>query len=172
MPAPPPTGRRLARLLWPAMIAWAALVAVRAAAELAQDDVVPGLTRTWHPPYRAPLGDVIDPRPVPALLAEIRDRYAPHVTTEAPPDPTEPAAWPAALAALGLRAEPFIADRWTGAPPRLRVPPKGPPLLLIGLLGVDPIAVVPGLGVVRVPEGALPPAALDLALVGAREEPW
>lgn len=168
--SPPPTGRRLARALWPAMIAWAAFVAARAAAELADDPIITGLTRTWRPPYRAPLGDVIDPRPVPSLLAEITARYAPG--RAAPPDPTDPTAWPAALATLGLRAEPFTADHWTGAPPRLRVPAAGPPQLLIGLLGVDPIAVVPGLGVVRVPEGTLPPAIVDLALTGAREPPW
>lgn len=152
------------------MLAWAALVVLRAADELAHDDTVTGLHRRFAPPYDAPVGHVIDPRPVPSLLAEITARYAPG--RDAPPDPTDPAGWPEALAAIGLRAEPFTADRWTGAPPRLRVPAQGPPHLLIGLFGVDPIAVWPGLGVVRVPDGALPPAALDLALVGAREPPW
>lgn len=152
------------------MLAYAGVVVAHAAAELADDDVVVGLHRTWHPAYRAPVGYVLDPRPVPALIAEVAARYAPAATP--PADDPAPADWPAALGALGLHPAPFTAPHWTGAPPRLRVPAHGPPYLLIGLFGVDPIAVFPGLGVVRVPEGALPPADVDLALVGAREPPW
>ena len=165
------TGRRLAWVLWPAMALWAAVVVGRAARELAEVDVVVGLRRTWQAPVQAAEGFVLDPRPVPSLLVEIAARYAPAagpgLSTDPPAD-----GWISALAAIGLPAEPFTADRWTGAPPRLRVTADGTPHLLIGLLGLDPIAVWPGRGVLRIDEGALPPAVIDLALIGAREPPW
>lgn len=153
------------------MLLWAAVVVGRAARELAEVDVVVGLRRTWQAPYPAAEGFVLDPRPVPSLLAEIAARYAPAAHPPLPPDPAADA-WIPALAAMGIPAEPFTADRWTGAPPRLRVTADGTPHLLIGLLGLDPIAVWPGRGVIRINEGALPPAVIDLALIGAREAPW
>lgn len=168
----------LARILWPAVIIWAALVTTRAATELTAAEPVTGLTRTWDPPHDAPPGHVLDPRPIPRLLDEIRARYAPArppITTPDPaPDPTG-RAWTPALTALGLTPTPYTRDDWPGAPPRLRLPPPdsdAPPHLLIGLIGLDPVVAWPGLGVVRVPRDRLPPAAHDLALTGAREQPW
>lgn len=171
-----PTGRRLARALWPVMIAWMALVAWRAHAELTADYVVEGLFRSYRSPHPVVFGGteaaVVDPRPEATLRAELIRRYAPESGLDpAGPDPVDEAGWRALLAALGLDAKPHTADVWPGAPPRLRLGEAGPHLL-IGLFGVDPVAVVPGVGVVRIPEGALPPATLDLALPGARERPW
>lgn len=167
-------GRRLALVLWPIVIIWAALVIARAAAELTAAEPVTGLTRTWDPPYDAAAGHVLDPRPIPALLDEIRARYAPAHPPNDAPDPAG-SAWTPALTALGLTPTPYLRDDWPGAPPRLRLPTPGsdaPPHLLIGLIGLDPVVAWPGLGVVRVPRDRLPPAAHDLALPGARERPW
>lgn len=170
--------RRLAWLLWPLVILWAALVITRAAAELTAAEPVTGLTRTWDPPYDASAGHVIDPRPMPRLLDEIRARYAPAHPPIDTPDPAVDApasAWTSALTALGLTPTPYTRDDWPGAPPRLRLPgpdSDAPPHLLIGLIGLDPVVAWPGLGVLRIPRDRLPPAAHDLALTGAREQPW
>ncbi len=165
------TGRRTARILWPLMLLWVGAVAVRAHSELTDDYTVEGLYRSYHSPYAAPLGAVVDPRPALSLPAEIHARYAPDHPPPRGPAPADAAGWTALLDGLGLETRPHTADRWTGAPPRLRLTADGPQLL-IGLFGVDPVALVPGVGVVRIPEGALPPAAVDLALIGAREPPW
>lgn len=164
------TGRRVARILWPLMLVWAALLSARAYGELNDDYVVAGLYRTYRSPYRVALGAVIDPRPALRLGAEIRARYAPDGALPAV-DPSDAAGWTALIEGLGLRAQPFVGGHWGGAPPRLRITADGPQLL-IGLFGVDPVALVPGLGVVRIAEGELPPATVDLALVGAKEPPW
>ncbi len=168
---PPRSGRLGWTLLWALMIAWVIGLTVRAHGELAAEYTVEGLFRSYHSPYETALGAVVDPRPALALPAEIQRRYAPDAPAPGDAPPTDAAGWTALLDGLGLNARPFTADRWTGAPPRLRLGPDGP-LLLIGLFGVDPVALVPGVGVVRIPEGALPPATVDLALVGAREPPW
>lgn len=165
------TGRRTARILWRLMLIWAGAVATRAYGELNEDYTVEGLFRSYHSPYTTPLGAVVDPRPALSLPAEIRDRYAPDHPPPYGPAPTDAASWAALLDGLGLETRPHTADRWTGAPPRLRLTADGPQLL-IGLFGVDPVALVPEVGVVRIPEDALPPATVDLALVGAREPPW
>lgn len=157
--------------LWAALALWTALVVTRAATELTATETVTGLTRTWAPPHDSPIGHVLDPRPIPSLLAELRDRYAP----DAPAPRGDPTVWAPALAALGLDAAPYTGDAWPGTPPRLRLPAPGdaaPPHLLIGTIGLDPVVVWPGLGVVRVPRDRLPPASVDLALRGAREAPW
>jgi len=161
------TGRTLGRILWPLMIAWAAFVAWRAYGELNADYTVDGLFRTYRAPYDSAMGSVIDPRPQLDLSAEIARRYAPDLNpTDA--SPTDEATWRTALGNLGLTvAEHDPAATWTGAPPRLRLTADGPHLL-IGLFGVDLVALVPGVGVVRIPEGRLPPATVDLALVGAQ----
>lgn len=171
MPADRPTGTRLARILWPLMVAWVIWLGVRAHGELKADYTVEGLFRSYYSPYEAPLGAVIDPRPDLGLPAELQRRYAPDMPPPGGISPTDAADWTALVERLGLAAEPFTADRWTGAPPRLRLTADGPQLL-IGLFGIDPVALVPGVGVVRIPEGALPPATADLALTGARERPW
>lgn len=167
----PPQGTLLAWVLWPLMLGWVVWLGVRAHGELRADYTVEGLFRSYHSPYETAVGAVVDPRPALSLPLEIQRRYAP----DRPPPPADPpgdaAGWSALLGELGLMAQPFSDDRWTGAPPRLRLGPDGP-LLLIGLFGVDPVALVPGVGVVRIPEGALPPAEVDLALIGAREPPW
>lgn len=146
------SGRRLARLLWPALALYAALVSWRAHGELTQDDVVRGLFRTYLPPQRLAIGWLFDARPG-DLAAEIDARLG---TRGPPPADQTPAAWRAALEARGFTVE---ASSGHGAgEPRL-VFVEGGPWLITGRAEQRPIAFDPRRGMLLVEEGAIPPEA-------------
>ncbi len=167
------TGRRLAALLTPALLAWAAGRAWLGHAELRSHAPVRGLFRAYLPPHVEIGGDealsltVIDPRPG-DLLTEIRDRYRPGAPLPDPPRADTPEAWASALVALGLPAKP-TTEPWNGADPRLYLGPAGP-WLLTGVFGRQPVFFDPARGVVLSPTD-LPPAP-TLQLTGVREAPW
>ncbi len=167
MTAGPPTGRRLAWILAPLLLAFAGARAWAGYHELRRQYVVEGLFRTYQPPY--PDGDawVIDPRPG-DLWTEVHDRYRPGVPLPPPPASATPEAWTLALTVLDLPAHP-APDTWSGAEPRVWFGPGGP-WLLTGVFGRQPVFFDPARGVVMAAERL--PDAPAIELTGIRENPW
>lgn len=123
-PASARTGRRLAWLLWPTLIAYVALVAWRAHGELNANAEVVGLFRTWRPPQTLPIGQIFDPR-TGALATEIDARFK----TRGPrPQDDAISAWRSALAARGL--QPVDARGPGDGEPRVVFMPSGPWLIV------------------------------------------
>lgn len=144
------TGRRLARLLWPALAIYAGLVTWRAHAELTEDYAVRGLFRTYLPPQTLPIGWLFDARQG-SIAAEIDARFG---TTGPTPTDDAPATWRGALTARGFAVRDATGF---GAGDSRLIFVDGGPWLITGRAKQRPIAFDPRRGMLLVEEGAIPP---------------
>ena len=154
--------------LWVLMSIWMAFVGYRAWIELESSPTVMGLHRTYHAPYEHDVGWVIDPRQN-GLIREVLERYAPDQALEK--SGLRKTDYTTALSYVGLTVE--VSDEALGAQsdPHLRTTKDGAgDHLFIGQFGLDFVLFYPQLGVVLSDE--LPPALIQLRLVGASEAPW
>ena len=158
------TGRRLALVLWPAILGYSTLVVLHAYSELTEPYQVQGLFRSYAPPYLDYDGWVIDPRQT-DLFTEIQTRFAPG-RDAAPPAAATPDAWRTALEALGLTVR--ATERLTDLP-QVVFEPDGP-RLIFGAFAWRRLVFDPRRGTVMVDAEAQ--ARPRLHLVGAQEPPF
>ena len=154
---PPRSGRRLALLLWPALLLYFGAVIWRAHGELTAEYTVRGLFRDYARPRSLPIGTLFDPRQG-DLAAEIDARYG-----SAGPPVTEDgiAAWQAALRARG-----FEASATTGVgegEPRLVFMPAGP-WLIVNRSNGRFVTFDPQRGMISLHEGVVAPDTPALRL--------
>ena len=149
------------------MSIWMGFVVYRASVELRNDQIVKGLFRDYHPPYKMEDAWVIDPS-TRSITAELTRRLGPLKVLKAPESNT-PEAWLAWLKGNGVDAR-LSSD---SAPHTLHLRfsnPTSSPELWIGRYGVDFIVFVDKVGVVQRDHLAQPTTVIEL--LDAEVQPW
>ena len=163
---PKPKTARWTYYLAGVLAVWSAFVVMQASTQLNHQEVVRGLIRDYHPPYKIEGGWVIDPSSR-GIADEIRRRFS---TQDAPPPQSDtPASWVTYLEALSLGPRMIKSDFIDRV--HLRFSDAGaPPDLWIGHYGVEHVLYRSGVGVMRLK--VLPPCDQLVELTDARFSPW
>lgn len=153
--------------LWVIMLIWISFVVYRASVELRNNQVVRGLFRDYHPPYKRADGWVIDPSQ--RNLAEELGRRLGNRSLKPAPNNATPEAWLAWLRQEGIDAR--LHSGTAPQSPHLRFT-KGAlaPELWIGRYGVDFIVFVDRVGVMQ--RSALSKPTTVIELLGLQVTPW